>query len=82
MDRSSVAARVGVVMQDIFGVAPETISDATTARDVPGWDSLSHLIFISGLEREFDIRLPMQDSMAAPNIGALIDLVMRAKATA
>lgn len=75
MTRDDITARVRTVLADTFGADPATISDATTAADIPGWDSLSHLILIAGIEQACGFPLPLEPSLSAPNIGSLIDLI-------
>ncbi|HQT87853.1 MAG TPA: phosphopantetheine-binding protein [Acidiphilium sp.] len=79
MTRDDIATRVCTVLSDTFGADPATITDATTAADIPGWDSLSHLILIAGIEHECGFPLPLEPSMTAPNIGSLIDLIVQSQ---
>jgi acyl carrier protein len=77
MERTEVFSQAVAVMARIFKASPEQFSDATKAADVQGWDSLSHLILISGLEKQFDIEIPMDAAYVAQNVGELVDLVTR-----
>jgi acyl carrier protein len=77
MDRAEVFERARQVMAHILGIAPEAIREATRADDVEGWDSLSHLILLTGIEKRFDVRLPTLEAHAAQDVGALVDLVWR-----
>lgn len=51
------------------------ISDATTARDVPGWDSLAHVRIMLGIEMELDITVPLDSTYKVDTVGGLVDLV-------
>lgn len=55
MDREQIVHRVGQVAAKTFGCASDAIREQTVADDVPGWDSLSHTIFIMGIEEEFGL---------------------------
>lgn len=79
MTRDDITTRVRSVLRDTFGADPASISDATTAADIAGWDSLSHLILIAGIEHECGFPLPLEPSLTAPNIGSLIDLVVQSQ---
>jgi acyl carrier protein len=57
------------------------IEAGTLAQDVPGWDSLSHLQILSGVEKEFSIRFASLEIMRLKNIGELQALVDRKMAT-
>jgi acyl carrier protein len=54
-----------------------TLSKATTAQDVDGWDSLMHINLIVAIEREFKIRFTTKEITALRNVGDLIDVIAR-----
>lgn len=49
--------------------------DDTTADQVPGWDSLSHLNVILAIENEFNIRFKPYDLLKLKNIEQLQSLI-------
>jgi acyl carrier protein len=75
MNREEVFQQAREVMARTFGVPPESIVETTRADDVEGWDSLSHLIVLTGIERRLNVKLPLTEAYAAQNVGALVDLV-------
>ena len=44
-------------------VKEEVLSEDTAIGDFPNWDSMGHLIIISELEKEFDIKFDPEDIM-------------------
>ena len=60
---------------EIFGVDPHSISRATVAEDVDGWDSLSHTILILRLEKTLKVGIDDQTAQNAANVGELIDAI-------
>jgi acyl carrier protein len=53
------------------------IDEETTARKVPGWDSLGHVALLAAIEHEFGIRFRTLEVLRIPNVGALQALVFR-----
>ena len=51
------------------------LSDDTTARDVDGWESITHMLIITEIENGFDIKFKLMDLMNMENIGDLIKAV-------
>ncbi|MGE5500154.1 MAG: acyl carrier protein [Syntrophothermus sp.] len=51
------------------------ILDDTTADQVPGWDSLSHVNVILAVEKEFNVRFKGIEVLKLKNIGDLQKLV-------
>lgn len=49
--------------------------DATTADEVPGWDSLRHLTVIAAVEDEYGIRFRSREVLRLRNVGELQVLV-------
>ena len=46
-------------------------SDATTAPQVPGWDSLSHLAILAAVEKEYGIRFKTLEVIKFKTVGDL-----------
>ncbi len=79
MDRSEVYSRLTAVFQDVFD-RPVALADETTAADVPGWDSLTHITLIGTVEDEFDVKFPMKDVVGMKNVGELVDKIIELSA--
>ena len=75
MTREEVYARLKGVFADVFD-REVALSDETTAADVPGWDSLTHITLIGTVEDEFDIKFPMKDVVHMKNIGEMVNLII------
>jgi acyl carrier protein len=56
-------------------IPTEQISDALTPADVPDWDSMSYLLFIGELEKNYSISFSMDEIMNAASLGAVRELV-------
>ena len=76
VEQSDILERVGKVMRGVFIVPPElVVGRSTSSADVNGWDSLSHSLFILGVEDEFGVDLPIDKTYEMQNIGELVDLI-------
>lgn len=75
MNRTELAARLQDVFQRCFFDDSIALSDALTAEDVDGWDSLSHVRLLLGIEDAFAIRLHSSEASALKNVGELLDLI-------
>ena len=51
------------------------LAEETTANQVPGWDSLSHVRIICAVEKEFGVRFKSLEVVRLSNVGQLQDLV-------
>lgn len=75
MTREEVYTRLKDVFADVFD-REVALSDATTAADVPGWDSLTHITLIGTVEDEFDVKFPMKDVVHMKNVGDMVTLII------
>jgi acyl carrier protein len=49
------------------------IERKTTANDIEGWDSLSHVNLITAVESHFKIRFTQKELLTLKNVGDLLD---------
>ena len=56
-------------------VKEEMLSEDTAIGDFPNWDSMGHMIIISELEKEFDIKFDPEDMMEFEDIGDMIESI-------
>jgi acyl carrier protein len=75
MSNEVVVTRLAEIIRDVFAVPEVAISDTTTAEDINGWDSLSHVMLIVAIEKQFGIRLRRAMLYELSNVGALAELI-------
>ena len=74
-----IGERVREIIAASFHVPPSTISDATRAADIEGWDSLAHATLILRLQRILKVRLDPGQANAAQDVAGLTALVSKAQ---
>jgi acyl carrier protein len=77
MDRDVIMQELTEVMRRRFRLPELEITPATTAAEVPGWDSLAHIDLIVAVETHFGVTVSTREVRGMQNVGALIDLVAR-----
>jgi acyl carrier protein len=63
------------VFRSVFDDPALTVSAATTAKDVPGWDSIVHITLVIEIERQFNVRFQMAEIEKLRNVGDLVDIL-------
>ena len=71
--------QVAEVIRELFYEYDGPITMETTARDVPQWDSLSHVRLIVLIEQELGVRFSTTEMEGFKNLGSLIDAAVRQK---
>jgi acyl carrier protein len=67
----SVVERIRDVFRNVFGNDELVVSDDTTSRDIPAWDSLANINLMFSLEQEFHIRFRDDQMASFRNVGEL-----------
>jgi len=75
MSREEILEIINEICKDVFENEELSIKEETTAKDVNGWDSLSHLSFINEIEINFNIKLKLKEVQGSKNIGELINFI-------
>lgn len=65
------------VFRDVLGDEKLTLIPATTASDVEGWDSITHVMIIVGIESRFAIKLSTSEVQQLKNAGELYETIER-----
>jgi len=65
--------RVQKVFREVFENEQLTVDRQTQAKDVEGWDSLTHITLIMTLEETFKIKFTTREVMGFQNVGEMMD---------
>jgi len=77
MNRKDVVERATQIFRDVLDEDSIVLRDSLTAKDIDGWDSLSHISLIVAIEREFHIKFQLAELKHLKDVGALLDLVVK-----
>lgn len=77
MNQGEVHSRLTEVFRDVFESPSLEIGESTTADDVAGWDSLSHIDLIVAVERAFAVSFTTREVMSLASVGDLMRLIER-----
>ena len=79
MDDAQIYSRLAGVFNEVFDDETIEVTPQLTAKDVDGWDSLTHIRLILSVEKEFKIRFTTSEIGNLENVGELVALI-RARA--
>lgn len=69
--------KVQNVFREVFDDDKLEIFDAMQAKDVQGWDSLTHITLIMTLEDAFGVKFSTREVMGFQNVGEMLDCLQR-----
>lgn len=68
-------SRLAQVFQDVFDDEDLAVTPATTAADVPGWDSVMHITLMMRIEKTFGLRFKSGEVAGLKDVGELARLI-------
>ena len=72
-----VRDKLNGIFQEVFKDDSIQIKPETTANDVDGWDSFSHVTLITAIEIRFNIKFSLKEIMSFKNVGDLMRCIER-----
>jgi acyl carrier protein len=75
MEKSMIIKKIGEILTKTLKHNNFEINESLSADDVEGWDSLTHMLIITEVEKEFNIKFKLKELNKLQNVGSLIELV-------
>ncbi len=75
MDGNEILKQLNEIFNEELDTDDIKLNNRTTANDVDGWDSLSHIQLVVAIEKRFKIRFTAKEIQSWNNIGELIDCI-------
>jgi acyl carrier protein len=75
MDEAGIYARLAEIFEDVFEDDSIQLTPQLAAKDVDGWDSLTHIRLILTIERAFKIKFSTLEIGKLENVGDLAALI-------
>lgn len=75
MERTEIVGKLKTIIVTIVKHENFEMKDELSAADVAGWDSLTHMVIITEIEKSFQIKFKLKELNKLNNLGNLIDLI-------
>jgi len=69
---SDFRERVTDIFREVFDKPALELFDEMQAKDVEGWDSLTHITLIMALEESFGVKFTTREVMGFQNVGEML----------
>lgn len=76
MNQNEVIKKLQGIFDAVFLEAVE-LTPALSAKDVPEWDSLTHISLLVAVEKAFSVRFRVGEVESAKNVGEFADLIAK-----
>lgn len=75
MSRQEILDKVSQVFADTLDEDTVTLTESSTADDVEGWDSLTHVQLVVAVEKKLKVRFTAKEIQSWKNVGEMIDSI-------
>jgi acyl carrier protein len=75
MDEPQIYARLSEIFQDVFDDDSIEVTPNLSAKDVDGWDSITHIRLILTVEKAFKIKFSTSEVGKLESVGDLAALI-------
>lgn len=76
MTNQAIIEKLNEIFTDVFD-EDITVTPETTAADIEGWDSLTHITLISEVEDAFGIKFSMKQILGMQNVGEMVEIIRK-----
>ena len=78
MNQAEIIAKLQTIFDTVF-LEAVVLTPATNAKDVPEWDSLTHISLMVAVEKAFSVRFRVGEVENTKNVGEFADLILKRK---
>ena len=76
MDTQMILTKLSLIFQEILKKDNIVLTNATTAQDVEGWNSLTNMILISRIEKDFNVHFTFRGIVRFKNVGDICNAIL------
>jgi acyl carrier protein len=77
MNDADIYPRLSKIFGDVFDEDEIDVTPGLSAKDVTGWDSLTHVRLMLTVERAFNTKFSAQEIGSLENVGELVALIRK-----
>lgn len=68
-------SRLEQLIRRVFLIESDTIDENWTSDEIPDWDSVGHLNLIMEIEKEFDIKIEIEEMFEVEKLGDIPPII-------
>ncbi|MCE9608901.1 MAG: acyl carrier protein [Chthoniobacter sp.] len=76
MNQIEVISKLQDIFDNVF-LEPVELTPLLSAKDVPEWDSLTHISLMVAVEKAFSVRFRVGEVETTRNVGDFADLILK-----
>jgi len=77
MENDEILKEIREIFREVFENPVLLVTDGTAPADIHEWDSLTHVLILSKIEKKFGIKFSLDDMLSFENTGDICKAVKR-----
>ena len=77
MENDQILIEIQEIFREVFENPALLITEVTAPADIHEWDSLTHVLILSKIEKKFEIKFSLDDMLSFENTGDICKAVKR-----
>ena len=79
MNKEQIIKKLNLIFKEVFEDDNLLINEFTMLKDIPNWESLSHMILIVEIENKFNVVFSSTESIEVISVSQIINLILSKK---
>tara|TARA_B100001564_G_scaffold359749_2_gene382775 strand:- start:1187 stop:1435 length:249 start_codon:yes stop_codon:yes gene_type:complete len=79
MNKEQIIEKLNLIFKEVFEDDNLLINEFTMLKDIPNWESLSHMILIVEIENKFNMVFSSTESIEVISVSQIINLILSKK---
>lgn len=75
MERTEIVEKLTAIFREVFAESNLVLNDEMTTNDVEKWDSLSHMLMITTVEEQFNVKFRLKELNKLKKVGDIIEVL-------
>lgn len=77
MEKTEVLKKINEIFIDVLDDENVLLNETSTAGDINGWDSLTHIQLVVSIEKYFKIRFTSKEIQSWQNVGEMCNSIIQ-----
>lgn len=77
MEKNQIMEKIEAIFSNTLSHGNFNLNETTTANDVDGWESITHMMIMNEVEKEFNLKFSLMELLEMKNIGDLVISIQR-----
>lgn len=75
MERNEIMEKLSPIFQEVFNDDALEINETMTSDDFENWDSVTQMLLVASIEKEFEIKFKLRELNTLTSVSAIVSAI-------